>query len=185
MDQRRRDGQMISYYLLKTCDSMRKMQILYILPQPDFRLSFFSSLWNMRNQSCSWIVKLVAISVLVNNNFVEIWLKPWCLWRWARFPWGKRLIKAQEMEDLFCIKYLEKREKPQSISHNQMPRDVVPPIRLLHKDDLSFNLTHIPIPFWTPTFCPSCLHHLFQFVLFSSARKLFPKCTFANNLRES
>lgn len=108
MDQRRRDGQMISYYLLKTCDSMRKMQILYILPQPVFRLSFFSSLWNMRNQSCSWIVKLAAISVLVNNNFVEIWLKPWCLWRWARFPWGKRLIKAQEMEDLFCIKYLEK-----------------------------------------------------------------------------
>lgn len=53
-------------------------------------------------------VKLVAISVLVHNNFVELWLKPWCLRRWARFPWGKRLIKAQEMEDLFCIKYLEK-----------------------------------------------------------------------------
>lgn len=77
-------------------------------PHPLLNFHFSAACETWETKVAVEFVKLVAISVLVNNNFVEIWLKPWCLRRWARFPWGERLIKAQEMEDLFCIKYLEK-----------------------------------------------------------------------------
>lgn len=90
---------------------------------------------------------------------------------------GKRLIKAQEMEDLFCIKYLEKDRSPHPLVITKCQGMVFLMLWLLHKDEVSFNPTHIPTAFWTPTFCLSRLCHLFQSILFSSARKFFPKCS--------